>query len=85
LRASYYLYPTKIPPPHTTVPAPLLKYLNVGVSSSLLGKVNGSFPLGLATSKMTEAIAVPTSLPPNQERRSVLALQTHGMANYVPD
>lgn len=85
MRASYYLYPTKIPPPHTTVPAPLLKYLNVGVSSSLLGKVNGRSPFGLATPKMTEAITVPTSLPPNQECRSVLALETHGMAYSVPD
>jgi hypothetical protein len=48
-------------------------YVNAGVSSILLGKVNGSFPLGLVTSKMTEAIAVPTPLPPNQECRSVFA------------
>ena len=34
---------------------------------------------------MTEAIAVPTSLPPNQECRSVLALETNGMARGVPD
>jgi hypothetical protein len=34
---------------------------------------------------MTEEIAVPTSLPPSQKHRSILALEIHGMENGIPD